>query len=104
MRLSIALLIGITAMFTSILLSGTVGLYINGVLAPLSIFSVVVLTLQLGAVLWSKRQMVPAHIGPLNVAVLSVPIVLGLFVPPQILGSAAIGNQSLTENESSPAW
>jgi uncharacterized repeat protein (TIGR03943 family) len=105
-----ALLLGTVALLAATLVQGTLDLYINGALRPLVSFSLAVLGLQLVALAarggaatcqqpgcrgaersapaLSRRQQ-------LSLVVLAIPILLGLLVPPQVLGSAAIGARDI---------
>jgi uncharacterized repeat protein (TIGR03943 family) len=105
-----ALLLGTVALLAATLVQETLDLYVNGVLRPLVFFSLAVLGLQLvalaarggaatcqqpgchgaepAAAALSRRQQ-------LSLMVLAIPILLGLVVPPQVLGSAAIGARDI---------
>jgi uncharacterized repeat protein (TIGR03943 family) len=117
---SAALLLGMAAMLASTILRGTLNLYVNVVLEPLAYLSVAILALQIAALGLAKVRGSPdplphacdsgcCRVEPgrtltgrqrLAVVALSVPIVLGLLVPPQVLGSAAIGDQDITSGAS----
>jgi uncharacterized repeat protein (TIGR03943 family) len=107
-----ALLAGIAAMLAGTLVTGTLDLYINGVLQPLVYLALGVLFLQLAALALSRRAPA-AELGCdadcavhratdtltgrrwLSLCALSAPILLGLLVRPQVLGSAAIAGQDI---------
>jgi uncharacterized repeat protein (TIGR03943 family) len=119
---SAALLLGMAVMLASTILRGTLNLYINVVLQPLTYLSVAILGLQLVALglakLRGSSDPLPhacdsgcCRVEPagsltgrqrLAVVALSVPIVLGLLVPPQVLGSTAIGDQDITTGATVP--
>jgi uncharacterized repeat protein (TIGR03943 family) len=107
-RATAVVLLGTVALLAATLLQGTLDLYINGVLRPLVLLSLAVLALQLVALLGRGRATVcePGcqHAHParglgarqaLGVVVLAAPILLGLLVPPQVLGTAAIAGQDI---------
>jgi uncharacterized repeat protein (TIGR03943 family) len=115
-----ALLAGIALMLVGTVVSGTLELYINGVLQPLVYVAVGVLVLQVAALTLSPR--VPAAeldcaancavdqgVNTLSVrrwlslCALCAPILLGLVVRPQVLGSAAIAGQDISAITPPPA-
>jgi len=109
--LQLVLVAGIGAMLAATLLTGTLDLYVNGVLKPLVVFSLGVLALQALALGLSPaapaacaldgcahghpaRRLTPRRL--LSLGALALPIVLGLLVPPQVLGSAAIAGRDIS--------